>query len=76
MKRIVEVEETIKVRHRLHVYYDNEQYLKDALDNVVGCNLGNYMEKFTNYGNWIEDVDENYSKEIVAVKHYDDYAED
>lgn len=78
MKRIIEVEEIVKVHHQIYVEYDDEEQLDDALNDVaVGIyDLDDFVGNLEGYGIKVNEINENYSEEPESIEYFDDYEED
>lgn len=78
MKRIIEVEEIVKVHHQIYVEYGDEEQLDDALnDDVVKIdNLDDFIDNLGDYGIKVCEINENCSEETDSIEYYDDYKED
>ena len=78
MKRIIEVEEIVKVHHQIYVEYGDEEQLDDALnDDVIKINnLDDFIDNLGDYGIKVCEINENYSEETDSIEYYDDYKED
>lgn len=74
-KRIIELEETVKVRHQIFVAYSDEEELERAIENFEGDNLDDIVESIGNYVT-VTDVNEEYYAESEEFKYFDDYEED
>jgi hypothetical protein len=74
-KRIIELEETVKVRHQIFVAYSDEEELERAIENFEGDNLDDIVESIGNYVTVI-DVNEEYYVESEEFEYFDDYEED
>lgn len=73
--RIIELEETVKVRHQIFVAYNNEEDLDMAIENYEGDNLDDIVESISNYVT-VTDVNEEYYAESEEFEYFDDYEED
>ncbi|MGN0246945.1 MAG: hypothetical protein ACI4DK_13405 [Lachnospiraceae bacterium] len=77
MKWIIEVEETVKMRHQIIVDIDNEGQLEKALDNA-----GDYCTSLDDFVDAVADVipvleiNEEYYAETDSVEYFDDYEDD
>lgn len=78
MKRIVEVEEIVKIHHQIFVDYDSDEELDDALDtsDAHSNSLEDYVMSLQKCGIKVTKTNENYSEETDSVEYYDDYEED
>lgn len=74
-KRIIELEETVKVRHQIVVAYNDEEELDRAIENFEGDNLDDIVESIGNYVT-VTDVNEEYYEESEGFEYFDDYEED
>lgn len=74
-KRIIELEETVKVRHQIFVAYSDEEELERAIENFEGDNLDDIVESIGNYVT-VTDVNEEYYAESEEFEYFDDYEED
>lgn len=74
-KRIIELEETVKVRHQIFVAYSDEEELERAIENFEGDNLDDIIESIGNYVT-VTDVNEEYYVESEGFEYFDDYEED
>lgn len=74
-KRIIELEETIRVRHQIVVVYNDEEELDRAIENFEGDNLDDIVESIGNYVT-VTDVNKEYYEESEGFELYDDYEED
>lgn len=74
-KRIIEIEETVKVRHQIFVAYNDEEELERAIENFEGDNLDDIVESIGNYVT-VTDVNEEYYTESEEFEYFDDYKED
>lgn len=74
-KRIIELEETVKVRHQIFVAYSDEEELERAIENFEGDNLDDIVESIGNYVT-VTDVQEEYYAESEEFEYFDDYEED
>ena len=74
-KRMIELEETVKVRHQIFVAYSDEEELERAIENFEGDNLDDIVESIGNYVT-VTDVNEEYYEESEGFEFYDDYEED
>lgn len=74
-KRIIELEETVKVRHQIFVTYSDEEDLDMAIENFEGDNLDDIVESISNYVT-VTDVNEEYYVESEEFEYFDDYEED
>ncbi len=74
-KRIIELEETVKVRHQIIVAYNNEEELDKAIENLDGDHLDDIVESISNYVSII-DVNEGYYEESEEFEFFDDYKND
>ena len=77
MKHIIEVEETVKIRHQIIVDIMSEDQLDDALNSV-----GDYVYDIDDYVSAISDVipvvyvNENYVMETENIEYFDDYMDE
>jgi hypothetical protein len=75
MRHIIEVEETVKIRHLIVVDILSEGQLEEALNSVNGC----YIYNIDEYADAISDVvpvlevNENYFSDTESIEYYDDY---
>ena len=74
-KRIIELEETVKVRHQIFVAYSDEEDLDMAIENYEGDNLDDIVESISNYVT-VTDVHEEYYAESEEFEYVDDYEVD
>lgn len=74
-KRMIELEETVKVRHQIFVAYSDEEELERAIENFEGDNLDDIVESIGNYVT-VTDVNEEYYVESEEFEYFDDYEED
>lgn len=74
-KRIIELEETVKVRHQIFVAYSDEEDLDMAIENYEGDNLDDIVESISNYVT-ATDVNEEYYAESEEFEYFDDYEVD
>lgn len=74
-KRIIELEETRRVRHQIVVVYNDEEELDRAIENFEGDNLDDIVESIGNYVT-VTYVNEEYYEESEGFEFYDDYEED
>ena len=74
-KRIIELEETVKVRHQIFVAYSDEEDLDMAIENYEGDNLDDIVESISNYVT-VTDVNEEYNAESEEFEYFDDYEVD
>lgn len=74
-KRIIELEETVKVRHQIFVAYSDEEDLDMAIENYEGDNLDDIVESISNYVT-VTDVNEEYYAESEEFEYFDDYEVD
>lgn len=74
-KRMIELEETVKVRHQIFVAYSDEEDLDMAIENFEGDNLDDIVESIGNYVT-VTDVNEEYYVESEEFEYFDDYEED
>lgn len=74
-KRIIELEETVKVRHQIFVTYSDEEDLDMAIEDFEGDNLDDIVESISNYVT-VTDVNEEYYVESEEFEYFDDYEED
>lgn len=74
-KRIIELEETVKVRHQIFVAYSDEEELERAIENFEGDNLDDIVESIGNYVT-VTDVNEEYYAESEEFEYFDDYEVD
>ena len=74
-KRIIELEETVEVRHQIVVAYNDEEELDRAIENFEGDNLDDIVESIGNYVT-VTDVNEEYYEESEGFEYFDDYEED
>ena len=73
--RIIELEETVKVRHQIFVAYSDEEDLDMAIENYEGDNLDDIVESISNYVT-VTDVNEEYYAESEEFEYFDDYEVD
>lgn len=71
-KRIIEVEETIKLRHQIFVAYNDEEALDRAIENMEESNLDDAVESIGNYVTVLEVNEECYA-ESEGIEFFDDY---
>lgn len=78
MKRIVEVEEIVKIHHQIYVEYDRDNRLVYAIENekIRISSLDDFINNLVNYGINVTKVNENYSEDVESIEYYDDYMED
>ena len=75
MRYIIEVEETVKVRHQIVVDVMSDEQIEDALDSVDGI----YIDGIDDYVDAISDVipvlsvNEGYLTETESIEYFDDY---
>jgi hypothetical protein len=74
-QRIIELEETVKVRHQIFVAYSDEEELERAIENFEGDNLDDIVESIGNYVT-VTDVNEEYYAESEEFEYFDDYEVD
>lgn len=74
-KRVIELEETVKVRHQIFVAYSDEEDLDMAIENYEGDNLDDIVESISNYVT-VTDVNEEYYAESEEFEYFDDYEVD
>lgn len=74
-KRMIELEETVKVRHQIFVAYSDEKDLDMAIEHLEGDNLDDIVENIGNYV-IVTDVNEEYYVESEEFEYFDDYEED
>lgn len=74
-KRIIELEETVKVRHQIFVAYSDEEELERAIENFEGDNLDDIVESIGNYVT-VTDVNEESYAESEEFEYFDDYEVD
>ena len=74
-KRIIELEETVKVRHQIFVAYSDEEDLDMAIENYEGDNLDDIVESIGNYVT-VTDVNEESYAESEEFEYFDDYEVD
>lgn len=74
-KRIIEVEETIKLRHQIFVAYNDEEALDRAIENMEESNLDDAVESIGNYVTVLEVNEECYA-ESEGIEFFDDYEEE
>lgn len=76
MKRIVEVEETVHVRHQIYIECDSLEQLDEALDRACGCfNLDDFVDALDQIVH-VNEVNENYFEETEDIDYFDDYEDD
>ena len=76
MKHIIEVEETVKIRHQIFVDIVSEEQLEEALDKMDNSHvydIDDYVDSLANEIPVLE-VNENYFMDTFSVEYYDDYA--
>ena len=77
MRHIIEVEETVKIRHQIIVDILSEGQLDEAINNV-----GDYIYDIDDYVSAISDVipvigvNENYFMETENIEYFDDYMDE
>lgn len=77
MKHIIEVEETVKVRHQIIVDIESDDDVQEAL-NAVQDNCGSlddFVEAIDSVITVLE-VNEEYYADTESVEYFDDYTED
>lgn len=74
-KRIIEVEETVKMRHQIFVAYNDEEELDKAIENFEGDNLDDVVESIGSYVT-VTGVNEEFYGESDKIEYVDDYEED
>lgn len=75
MRHIIEVEETVKIRHQIIVDISSEGQLEEALDVVNGSrvyNIDDYVDALS-YEIPVLGLNENYFMDTDSVEYYDDY---
>ena len=78
MRHVIEVEETVKIRHLIVVDIMSEGQLEEALDSVNGC----YIYDIGDYADAIGDVipvlsvNEAYISETENIEYFDDYMDE
>lgn len=77
MKRIIEVEETLKLRHQIFVEIDSEEDLECAIEGVPNrcSSLDDYVRAIESRVHVVE-VNEEYYGETDSIEYYDDYLDD
>lgn len=77
MNYIIEVEETVKLRHQIYVDIDTEGQIDDALEKVDDMckSLDDFADQI---GSVIQvlAINENYFEETDTVEYFDSYGED
>lgn len=76
MLRTIELEEIVRVHHKICVEYDNEEVLNNILNDYSAYTLDEYIAKLDDYGIKVKDICENYTEGTDSVEYYDDYVED
>lgn len=77
MLRTIELEETVRVHHKIYVEYDNEQQLDSALRTAGSIDrLDDYIRHLKWCGIKVNNLNENYSEGTDSIEYYDDYVED
>lgn len=77
MKWIIEVEETVKIRHQIYVEAESDE----QLDDVIG-NMNSYYESLDDCLDNLDDaitilgVNNEHYEESEGVEYYDDYEDD
>lgn len=74
LKRIIEVEETVMVRHQIVVAYNDEEELDRAIENMEGDHLDDIVDSISNYVT-VTEVNENFYEESEDFEYFDDYEE-
>ena len=74
-QRIIELEETVKVRHQIFVAYSDEEELERAIESFEGDNLDDIVKSIGNYVT-VTDVNEEYYAESEEFEYFDDYEVD
>lgn len=74
-KRVIEVEETVKMRHQIFVAYNDEEELDKAIENLEGDNLDDIVESIGSYVT-VTGVNEEFYGESDKIEYFDDYEED
>ena len=75
MRHIIEIEETVKIRHLIVVDIMSEGQLEEALDSVNGCciyNIDEYADAISDVIPVLE-VNENYFSDTESIEYFDDY---
>jgi hypothetical protein len=75
MRHVIEVEETVKIRHQIVVDIGSEGQLEEALDSVDGsyiCDLDDYVEAISEVVPVVE-VNANCVMETWNIEYFDDY---
>lgn len=76
MKRIVEVEETVHVRHQIYIECDSLEQLDKALDRACRCfNLDDFVDALDQIVH-VNEVNEDYFEETEDIDYFDDYEDD
>lgn len=77
MNYIIEVEETVKLRHQIYVDIDTEDQIDDALGKVDDMckSLDDFADQI---GSVIQvlAINENYYEETDTIEYFDSYGED
>lgn len=77
MLRTIEVEEIVKIYHKIYVEYDNEEQLKNALNSTICMfTLDDFVENLINCGIKVKNGLEDYTEETDSIDYFDDYVED
>lgn len=75
MTHIIEVEETVKVRHQIIIDVASEGQIEDALDSVEGCriyDIGDYVDAIADVVP-VVGFNESYIMETESIEYFDDY---
>lgn len=75
MRHIIEVEETVKIRHQIVVDILSDGQLEDALNSVDSAlvdDLSDYVDELSQVIPVLE-VNENYIMNTWSVEYFDDY---
>ena len=77
MRHIIEVEETIKMRHQIIVDVENDEEVEEAIESVDGVvhSLDEFVEEIGKKVN-VYFVNEEYYAETEEVEYFDDYPEE
>lgn len=74
MKRIIEVEEIVNIRHQIFVDYDCEEQLDDAINGKAvpfDC-LEDFVNNLEDCGVNVVEVNKNYFEYVESVEYYGD----
>ena len=78
MKRIIEVEETVKLRHQIFIEAENDEQITEAVNRAEenNCqNLDEYIDALAEVIS-VQDVNEDYYEETESIEYFDDYEDD